>query len=107
MATLKAKRPDLCCIAAGNRRLIQGRCRKCLNCTNSYLGSGSESCRISADEKIDVFATSVCEAAEEELAVEPLVGFKFSAKLIASELDTVVQVCEERILGDILMRCAP
>ena len=26
-------------------------------------------------------------------------GFKFSAKLIASELDTIVQVCEERIPG--------
>ena len=100
MATLKAKRPDLCCIAAGTE-VDTGALQEMLELLQiPYLGSGSESCRISADEKISMFSLlRYVEAAEEELAVEPLVGFKFSAKLIASELDTVVQVCEERIPG--------
>ena len=100
MATLKAKRPDLCCIAAGTEG-DTGALQEMLELLQiPYLGSGSESCRISADEKISMFSLlRYVEAAEEELAVEPLVGFKFSAKLIASELDTVVQVCEERIPG--------
>ena len=63
----------LCCIAAGTEG-DTGALQEMLELLQIlYLGSGSESCRISADEKISMFSLlRYVEAAEEELAVEPL-----------------------------------
>ncbi len=100
MAALQAKRPDICCIAAGTQGCA-GMLQEMLEFMQiPFLGSGSQACRLSADEQLSLFSLRrYAEASEEESTLESLVSFSVSSEFLSVNKEALIEVCEERIPG--------
>ena len=98
--TLRAQRPDICCIAPGTRG-AQGELQGMLELVRiPYVGSGSEASRLANEDQLTTYVMRrYAEASEEDLVGEPLASYYLAPQLLQMDYVEVVSLCEERIPG--------
>ena len=98
--TLRAQRPDICCIAPGTRG-AQGALQGMLELVRiPYVGSGSEASRLANEDQLTTYVMRrYAEASEEDLVGEPLASYYLAPQLLQTDFAEVVSLCEERIPG--------